>query len=361
MLDTLRTILAFVIEIGILIFIHELGHYAAARSQHVTVETFSVGFGPALLKYKSKRSGTVWQISALPLGGYVKMQGWGETQTTQGKAKPGSFGAAPLASKAMIVAAGPLANLLLAVVLYAGLFMTSGRVVTQPVFNRIEPGSPAAQAHLQPGDRVLAIGDIKISDFTQMQHIVMASPDRDLDFTISRAGRDITLPVSIGQANFDGETIGHLGVVGTDSSLQRLAPDAAIVAAFQDTGQQIAGWFIGLKMLALKQQGLRDLAGPIGIAEITGKVAALGIAPVVTLIALLSINLGLVNLIPIPVLDGGHLLFYLLEFIIGRPVPAQLREVGLRVGVGVILSLMLLVTFDDLSRLGLFSWFTKLL
>lgn len=358
MLDTLRTILAFVVEIGVLIFIHELGHYFAARSQHVTVETFSVGFGPALLKYKSKKSGTVWQISALPLGGYVKMQGWGETQT-RGPGLPGSFASASLASKAMIVAAGPLANLLLAVVLYAGLFMSAGQVVTQPVFNQIESGSPAALSHLEVGDRVLAIGDTKISNFTQMQRIVESSPDRELEFTIERAGKDIILPVSVGAATFEGERIGHLGVVGTQSTLKRLAPGAAIAASFQETGQQIAGWFIGIKMLVLKHQGLRDLAGPIGIAEITGKVAALGIAPVVILIALLSINLGLVNLIPIPMLDGGHLLFYLVEFVIGRPVPERMREVGVRLGVGLILSLMLFVTFDDLSRLGLFSLFTK--
>ena len=360
MLDVLRSAVAFIVEIGVLIFIHELGHYFAARSQHVTVETFSVGFGPALLKYKSKKSGTVWQISALPLGGYVKMQGWGETRAS-GPAQPGSFATASLASKAMIVAAGPLANLILAVVLYAGLFMSAGRVVTQPVFDQIEPGSPAALSHLQAGDRVLAIGDASIGNFSQMQRIVMANPNRELDFTIARAGKDMVLPVSIGEVNLDGDQIGHLGVVGTQSTLKRLAPGAAIIASFQETGAQITGWVAGIKMLVLKQQGLRDLAGPIGIAEITGKVAALGIAPVITLIALLSINLGLVNLIPIPLLDGGHLLFYLVEFIIGRPVPEQMREFGLRLGVGLLLSLMLLVTFDDLARLGLFSWFTKLL
>lgn len=358
MLIVLRDTLAFIVEIGVLIIIHELGHYFAARSQGVTVEVFSVGFGPALLKYKAKRSGTVWQVSALPLGGYVKMQGWGEAQAN-GPAKPGSFASASLASKAMIVAAGPLANLLLAVALYAGLFMTAGQLVTQPVFNQVEPGSPAAFSHLQVGDKVLAIGDTPISSFDQIQQIVLANPDRELNFTIARNGHDITLPVSVGEVNFNGDQIGHLGVVGAESSLKRLAPAAAVAASFQETGKQITGWFTGLKMLVLKQQGLRDLAGPIGIAQITGQVAALGIVPIISLIALLSINLGLVNLIPIPMLDGGHLLFYLVELIIGRPVPEQAREVGMRIGVGLILGLMLLVMFDDLSRLGLFSWFTK--
>ena len=360
MLIVVRDILAFIIEIGILIFIHELGHYFAARSQHVTVEVFSVGFGPALLKYKAKGSGTVWQISALPIGGYVKMQGWGEAQA-EGPVKPGSFAAASLDSKAMIVVAGPLANLLLAVVLYAGLFMTAGQRITQPVFNQIEAGSPAALSHLEVGDKVLAIGGTPISNFDQIQQIVLANPDRELNFTISRGGQELTLPVSVGETSFNGERIGHLGVAGDDTSFVRLAPGTAVVASFQETGQQIAGWFVGLKMLVLKQEGLRDLAGPIGIAQITGKVAALGIAPVISLIALLSINLGLVNLIPIPALDGGHLLFYLVEFIIGRPVPDRMRDMGMIFGVGVILALMVLVMFDDLSRLGLFSWITKLL
>ncbi len=360
MFDTLRTILAFVVDIGVLIFVHEMGHYLAARSQGVTVETFSVGFGPALLKYKAKTSGTVWQVSALPLGGYVKMQGWGE-EATPGVAKPGSFAAASLGSKAVIVAAGPLANLLLAVAIFAGLFMSAGQLSTQPVLSQIQPGSPAAQSHLQTGDRVLAIGAAQIASFTDMQQIVMEHPDTVLDFTIDRAGQQLTLPVTVGDATLDGDKIGHLGVVGTQSTLKRLAPGPAIAAAFQETGRQISGWFSGMATLIVHHRGLKDLAGPLGIAQVTGQAAALGLVPVISLIAVLSINLGLVNLIPIPILDGGHLLFYAVEFLIRRPVPEQAREAGLRVGVAIILSLVLLVTFNDLTRLGAVAWFTHLL
>lgn len=360
MFDTFRTIAAFVIDIGILIFFHELGHYLAARSQGVKVEVFSVGFGPSLLKYKAKTSGTIWQISALPLGGYVKMQGWGE-DAQSGRAEPGSFAAAPLASKAVIVAAGPLANLLLAVVIYAGLFMSAGQVTTQPVLSQVQPDSPAAQSHLQPGDRVLAIGGNAISNFSDLQSIVLMHPDTVLDFTIQRAGAELTLPVTVGESTEGGEAIGHLGVVGTQSTLHRLAPIPAIAAAFHETGRQISGWFAGMKTLIFDHKGLRDLAGPLGIAEVSGQAAALGIVPLISLIALLSINLGLVNLIPIPILDGGHLLFYAIEALIRRPVPEQARETGLRVGVAIILSLVVLVTFNDLTRLGAISWFTHLL
>lgn len=360
MFDTLRTILAFIVDIGVLIFVHEMGHYLAARSQGVTVETFSVGFGPALLKYKAKKSGTVWQVSALPLGGYVKMQGWGEEQAGR-QAKPGSFAAASLGSKAVIVAAGPLANLLLAVVIFAGLFMSAGQLSTQPVLSQVQPGSPAAESHLQSGDRVLAIGTTQIKSFTDLQQIVMEHPDTVLDFTIARAGQQLTLPVKVGDTALDGDVVGHLGVVGTQSTLKRLAPGVAIAAAFQETGRQISGWFSGMATLIVHHRGLKDLAGPLGIAEVTGQAAALGLVPVISLIAVLSINLGLVNLVPIPILDGGHLLFYAVEALIRRPVPEQAREAGLRVGVAIILSLVLLVTFNDLTRLGAVAWFTHLL
>lgn len=359
MLDFLRTILAFIVEIGVLIFVHEMGHYLAARSQGVTVETFSIGFGPALLKYKAK-SGTVWQVSAVPLGGYVKMQGWGEQQSSA-LSRPGSFGAAPLASKAVIVAAGPLANLMLAVVVYAGLFMTAGQITTQPVLSKIESGSPAASSHLLAGDKVLDIGGSPIKNFFDMQRIVVAHPDSMLDFTIARAGKQLMLPVTVGHTSMDGTVIGRLGVVGADSSLKRLMPGPAVAAAFHETGRQISDWFSGMSALIVQHRGLRNLAGPLGIAQISGQAAALGVVAMINLIALLSINLGLVNLIPIPILDGGHLLFYAVEFLIRRPVPEQAREAGLRVGLAIILSLVMLVTFNDLTRLGAVAWFTHLL
>ena len=359
MLDLLRTALTFVFDIGVLIFVHEMGHYLAARSQGITVETFSIGFGPPLLKRRAK-SGTVWQVSAIPLGGYVKMQGWGDERRSTGS-KPGSFGAATLGSRAAIVAAGPLANLLLAVVIYAGLFMTVGQVSTQPVLSQIQPGSPAAQSHLLAGDRVLAIGGARIETFTDLQQIVVTHPESILDFTIERAGKQMILPVMVGQVTMDGAEIGRLGVIGTQSTVKRLMPAQAVAAAFQETGRQISGWFSGMATLIVQHRGLRNLAGPLGIAQISGQAAALGWMAVANLIALLSINLGLVNLIPIPILDGGHLLFYAVEFLIRRPVPEQAREAGLRVGVAIILSLVMLVTFNDLTRLGAVAWFTHLL
>jgi regulator of sigma E protease len=358
MLHTLDLIFGFAVRIGFLIFIHELGHYLAARSQGVTVEVFSLGFGPALVKYKAK-SGTVWQISALPLGGYVKMQGWGETAPGT-PATPGSFSGASLSSKAVIVAAGPLANLGLAVVLYAGLFMTAGQPTTPALFASVEPHSAAAAAHLLPGDRVLAIGGAPIADFAGLQQIVLQHPNTELDFTIGRDGKSFTESVQIGQASEDGDSVGRLGVTAAPV-FTRLGPVKAVGAALHETGAVIAGWGTQMGQLIFQHKGLNQLSGPIGIAEVTGQVAAMGWAPLIDLLAFLSINLGLVNLIPIPILDGGHLLFYAWEGLTRRKVPAQAVEVGLRLGAALILTLFLVTTFNDLSRLGAVSWLTHLL
>ncbi len=357
MLDTLRSILAFIVDIGVLICIHELGHYVAARSQGVSVEVFSVGFGPALFKHKAK-SGTVWQVSALPLGGYVKMQGWGEDEGA-GQAEPGSYAAASLASRAIIVAAGPLANLGLAVLLFAGLFMTAGQPQTPAVFASIEPHSAAAAAHLQAGDRVLAIGGLPVKDFLALQDIITAHPDTLMDFTIQRGSQSITEQVRIGEAQEDGAQVGRLGV-RADPVFTRLAPMPAIIAALAQTGAIITGWGEHMGALIFQHKGLADLSGPIGIAAVTGQVAAMGIASTISLVALLSVNLGLVNLVPIPVLDGGHLLFYAWEAVMRRAVPPQAREMGLRFGLAIIAMLVLVTTFNDLSHLGALAWLAHL-
>jgi regulator of sigma E protease len=360
MFGDLRTILAFVVDIGVLIFVHELGHYALARWSGVTVEVFSIGFGPALVKWTAK-SGTIWQVSALPLGGYVKMQGWGEDAST-GPVTPGSFGAASLGAKAAIVAAGPLANLLLAIVLYAGLFMTAGQPLPPPpVFAAIEAGSAAAAAHLQVGDRVLAINGAAITDFSSIQDVVASHPDASLTFSIQRGTQDFTQAVTVGDVTQDGTHIGHLGVGAAPSVFVRLSPPAAIIAAFAETWRVISGWAVNMGALIVHHQGLSELAGPLGIAQITGQVAAMGIAPLISFVAFLSVNLGLVNLIPIPILDGGHLFFYACEAVLRREVPERVREYGLRFGAALILMLVALVTFNDLGRLGAVAWLTHLL
>jgi regulator of sigma E protease len=359
MLETLRSLLAYMVDLGVLVFFHELGHYLAARSQGVVVEAFSIGFGPALVSWRAK-SGTVWKISALPLGGYVKMQGWGEPEDARPPA-PGSFSGASLASRAFIVAAGPIANLILAFVIFSGLFMTIGQEIVPPVFSQVVAGSRAAMAGFQAGDRVITVNGRDIRDFADLQEMVLDHPGAPLSITVLRHGAVINHVVRLASETRDGAQSGRLGVVGTATGTRRLAPPAAIAAAGQETWTEITSTLGGLYRLVVHQEGVKDLAGPLGIAEITGKVAALGVVSVINLIALLSINLGLINLVPIPILDGGHLLFYAMEAIAGRKIPAQAQEMGLRIGVAVILSLFFVTTFNDLSRLGAVSWVSHLL
>jgi len=357
MIETLRSVLAFILVLGVLVFFHELGHYLAARSRGVVVEAFSVGFGPALVSWRA-RSGTLWKISALPLGGYVKMQGWGDSD--DGKpALPGSFSATSLKSKALIVAAGPIANLILAFVLFLFLFLFAGEVVVQPVLSKVLPGAPAALAGLQAGDRVLAVDGKTIHDFDDLQAIIVAHPDTAMVFSISRAGKTLNLPVNIGDRNEDGELIGRLGVEGDQAATRRFGPVGAVREAGWQTWAMTSATFMGLYNLIVHHQGVQDLGGPLRIAQLSGKVAALGVASMVSFMAMLSINLGLVNLVPIPILDGGHLLFYAGEAIYGRPIPRRAQEYGLRFGFALLLSLFVFTTFNDLTQLGALHWISS--
>jgi len=354
MIDTLRSVLAFLVVLGVLVFFHELGHYLAARARGVVVEAFSIGFGPALLSWRAK-SGTVWKLSALPLGGYVKMQGWGEDDSTL-PARPGSFSTASLKSKALIVAAGPIANMILAFMLFFGLFLCAGEVVVQPVLSEILAGAPAAQAGLKAGDRVLAVNGKPIRTFEDLQDIIVAHPDTGVVFMLSRAGAILTKPVTIGDHVEDGTRIGRLGVEGDQTTTRYFGPVGAAGEAGRQTWRMIAATATGLWNLVVHHQGVQDLGGPLRIAQLSGKVAALGLASMVSFMAMLSINLGLVNLVPIPILDGGHLLFYAGEAIIRRPIPRRAQEFGLRFGFALLLSLFVFTTFNDLTQLGAVRW-----
>jgi regulator of sigma E protease len=358
MTETIRSVLAFLVVLGVLVFFHELGHYLAARARGVVVEAFSIGFGPTLMSWKAK-SGTVWKLSALPLGGYVKMQGWGENDADAPKL-PGSFAAASLGSKALIVAAGPFANMVLAFVLFAGLFIAVGQVVVQPVLSKVVAGSPAAVGGLLPGDKILTVGGHPTPHFEDIQTIVVAHPDTQLVFTLARGGQTLTRQIKTGHKDENGEQIGFLGIEGDQGTSKRLNPVAAVAAAGQETWSLTSATFTGLANLILHGQGAHDLGGPLRIAQLSGQVAALGVANLVSFIAMLSVNLGLINLVPIPILDGGHLLFYAAEAVYGRPIPQRAQEFGLRIGFALLLSLFAFTTVNDLTQLGAVHWVAHL-
>jgi regulator of sigma E protease len=357
MIETARSIIAYIVVLGILVFFHELGHYLAARARGVTVEAFSIGFGPALLSWRA-RSGTVWKLSVLPLGGYVKMQGWGEEDDAP--KLPGSFAATSLASKAVIVAAGPIANLILAFFLFTGLFAINGQNEVEPVISQVFPGSAAAGGGLLPGDRIVNIGGHAIKNFDDMVELITLHPDTEMVFSFERAGQLQTKQITVGHKDLNGDEIGSLGIEGEQVTTKHFTLPGAVQAAAQETWSDTRNTLSGLYGLITRGEGIHNLSGPLGIAQITGKVAAFGLPSLVSLLALLSINLGLINLVPIPILDGGHLLFYAAEAIYGRPIPKRAMDVGLRFGVAVILSLFVFTTINDLTRMGAVHWVAHL-
>ena len=363
--ESARTILAFVVVLGVLVFIHELGHYLAARWRGVHVEAFSVGFGRALARWRD-RQGTEWKIGWLPLGGYVKLHGQERPEDVPDEVRarwlPGrTFHEKSVGSRAIVVAAGPIANFLLAAVLFAGLFVAVGRPVAVPVIGEVVADGAAARAGLLAGDRVARIGETGIERFEDIQRIVSANPDRPLVMQVVRDGQAQTVTVDVGGRDAGGKRVGLLGVRGGQTEFVRLGPLQAVAAGVAQTWDVTAQTIVGLGQMISGGRGTEELGGPLRIAQLSGQVAQLGLASLVGFIAVLSVNLGLINLFPIPILDGGHLLFYLAEAIRGRPLPPRAQEYGYRAGFAVLAGLFLFATWNDLGHLGLVRWVTGLM
>ena len=388
----LQSTLAFLVVLGVLVFVHELGHYLAARLVRVHVEVFSIGFGPAIATWRD-RVGTVWKLGWLPLGGYVKLHGherpevvvadeprepgrislaimrWRGRSPRPAEPRPVSaqptgdagrwipgrvFHEKPVASRALVVAAGPIANFLLAMVLFALLFATAGRPLILPIAGDVLPGSAAARAGIQADDRIVSIAGAPIASFEDIQRIIAAHPAETLPITIRRGHATLDLPVLTDARDSGGRKVGMLGIRGGQVEYQRLSLPAALVGGVTQTWQVTSETVVGVAEMISGRRGTEDLGGPLRIAQLSGQVAQLGLASLISFIAVLSVNLGLINLFPIPVLDGGHLLFYLAEAIRGRPVPPRAQEYGFRAGLALIAGLFILATWNDLTHLGVF-------
>ena len=363
--DLARTLASFVVVLGVLVFFHELGHYAAARWRGVYVEAFSVGFGRALFSWFDKR-GTQWRISILPLGGYVKMHGQEQpedvTDEVRASWKPGlTFHEKPVLSRAIIVAAGPLANFVLAMVLFAALFMTVGRPVTTPVIGEVLPDGAAAKAGLMVDDRIEAIGGEPIHTFEDIQRIVMVHPNEHLTLSIRRAGALQNVDVTTQAHDEGGHAIGRLGVRGGAIAYQAQSIPEAVLGGVTQTWTVTKETFSGLTEMVAGKRGTDELGGPLRIAQLSGQVAQSGVSNLIMFIAVLSVNLGLINLLPVPVLDGGHLLFYAVEAVFGRPIPRRAQEYGFRAGIALLAGLFIFSTWNDLSHIGLFRWVAGLM
>ncbi len=364
--------LAFIAAIGPLVFIHEMGHYLVARWCGVGAETFSIGFGREVAGWTDKR-GTRWKVGWLPLGGYVKFVG-DMSATSQGvdtdeiapRDRSRAFHLKPVWKRFLIVLAGPMANFLLAIVIVSAMFAIDGMPRTSNAVAAIQPGSAAAAAGIAPGDRIVAIANRSTDSFEDLFAVVVLRPDEAVRVEIDRAGQRLSLPVTIAaeeQRDRFGQSfrIGRLGVMGGAPQMVRVPASELVPAATRYTIVSTGRMIDGLWQIISGRRTIKDLGGPLKMAQIAGQVATLGLREFVELLALFSINLGFINLLPIPMLDGGHLLFYGAEAIRRRPVSARAQEWAFRGGLAVLLTFVVMVTVNDLASFGLFDRLGRLI
>ncbi len=357
-----QTILAFIVALGPLVFIHEFGHYYVARLFGIPAETFSIGFGREIFGWNDKR-GTRWRVSVLPLGGYVKFVGDMNpaSQPSDIDHIPESergrlFQLRPVWQRFLVVLAGPAANFIAAILIFAAFFTFAGFPSTPSKVTEIQQGSAAAAAGLQPGDRIVSIAGKATARFEDVQKIVMIRPGEAVDMVVDRNSKTLTLPVTLHAENVDdgvggSNQIGRLGAIATGTQFERLSVVRAIPAAMDYC------WFItsatakGLWQMITGTRSPRELGGPVKIAKFAGQVAEMGWLQFVQMLAFFSINLGFINLLPVPMLDGGHLAFYTVEAIQRRPVSARAMDWAFRGGVAIILMLLLFTTANDFGLL----------
>jgi regulator of sigma E protease len=359
----------FLFVLSLVVFFHELGHFLVARWCGVRILVFSIGFGPEIVGFND-RYGTRWKIAAIPLGGYVKFFGdenAASVPDTERLAamdeaeKSQSFVFQPVAKRAAIVVAGPLANFLLAIVIFAGIFMFYGKQSMTARVDTVQPDSAAAAAGFQPGDLVTAINGSAIGDFADMQRVVSDSAGEPLNITVDRKGTELVLKATPAlkeiKDNFGNvHRIGILGITRStapeDLKFQPVPAPRAVLMGVQET------WFVIDRTLSyiggvvVGRESTDQLGGPIRIAQMSGQVATAGFVALIHLAAVLSVSIGLLNLFPIPLLDGGHLLFYGIEALRGRPLSERAQEVGFRIGLAIVLMLMIFATFNDIVHLA---------
>ena len=360
-----RTILAFLVVLGVLIFIHEMGHYLAARWRGVHVDAFSIGFGRSIASWTDRR-GTVWKISWIPLGGYVKLHGQMEPTEISGEdlatmRQDQTFHDKPVLDRAIVVAAGPAANFLLAALLFAGLFATYGKPVGQTAIAAVAAGSVAEQAGLLPGDVIVSLDGNRVARFDQLQRYIQPRAGQEVAVQLNRDGRDVTVRVTPGtRPGSESAPVGILGVQGGSVTFERLDPASALIAGAEQTLDVSVQTLVGIWEMITGQRSARDLGGPIRIAEVSGEAASLGLVPLVNLMALLSVSLGLLNLFPVPLLDGGHLMFYAAEAIRGRPLPPRVMEYGFRAGFALLIGLFVFASWNDIAHGSIGQWVTRM-
>ena len=362
----------FLVLIMIVVFVHEYGHYYFAKRYGVGVTDFSIGFGKEILGWDDK-SGTRWKICLIPLGGYVKFFGDRNvfSQTEQQKIiekyseedRNKLFILKPLYQRSLIVAAGPLANFVLAIIIFSIINMFVGKDLTPAVVDEVQADSPAYIAGIQKNDKIISIDNNEVQSILEVSTFISTSTSEIIEFTVLRNEQKVTLYVKPNLVQSK-DTLGNsvkkrmigikLSPFNNEFKKQPLGPSKAIYYSIKEV------WFVSvtsLKYLGNMLTGSADtsqLGGPIRIAKITGQVAEHGVVPFLSVMAYISISLGLINLFPIPMLDGGHLMFYFFEKVLGRPLNQKTQEGFFRIGLFLLFSLMFFVTYNDLKDLGLF-------
>jgi len=360
-------IVPFIFVLSLVVFFHELGHFLVGRWCGVKVDAFSLGFGPEIFHFHDRR-GTRWRIGALPLGGYVKFHGDanGASMTDVNAAaamskedRAVSFFAQSVGKRAAIVAAGPIANFLLAIVIFTGIFYISGRGMLAPLVDNVTAGSAAEAAGFLPGDLIVSIDGKKIESFEDMQRVVQTASDTALTFDVDRQGKMVELVATPRRREITtpfGTT--RVGVLGVETRgkpenwrLQRYGLVESFTRATSETWYVVARTGSYLGGLVTGQESADQLSGPIRIAEVSGEMAKIGIAALLNLAAVLSISVGLLNLMPIPLLDGGHLFYYAVEAVRGRAMGEKAQEFGFKIGLTLVAGLMIFATYNDILRL----------
>jgi regulator of sigma E protease len=364
-------LVAFVCALGPLVFFHELGHYLVARLFGIPAEIFSIGFGRELVGW-TDRQGTRWKIAWLPLGGYVKFVGDmspasnpADLEAIPAELRERAFQVRPVWQRFLVVLAGPAANFLLAILIFTAFFSLLGTPRTN-IVGHIVPGTPAAAAGLRSGDRIVAIDGRATPTFDDVASVVMLRPNQKIVVEIARGREELDLPVRLGSAVVPDAagrkiTAGVLGIHSTTKINDPVPVLQALPMAADQTFRMVGTIVDGLGQLVRGQVSPKELGGPITIARVAGSGAELGLFPFIGLLALLSINLGFINLLPVPMLDGGHLFFYVVEVVRRRPLSVGAMDVAFRGGLALVFALMVFVTINDLSSLGLWERLQRLI